>query len=261
VTVSKQNDTSATNTTVWQLFTQVAQTIRAYSVQYGLVVFLRQHLQSLQCLLSHIHALDCLQLQHMSTIHYDYQYINRHFTRLAWLTTSAYLLHTSTPGVEELSCSSIVVHDMGDHSHRGWPLTKKWEQWHICLRSWRILLSGSMVCCPWCIIGCTHLQFNSSTPVRRLSSRWISLYMPWQSSCNGGFQTYLGRTSMWLILGGLHTEMAALRTIGDILDGSGWTDALTQADIATAGTYEGDFGAVCGPNVRPHQWTSRCTCS
>jgi len=21
-----------------------------------------------------------------------------------------------------------------------------------------------------------------------------------------------------------------------------------------------DFGAVCGPNVQPHQWTSRCTC-
>jgi len=38
---------------------------------------------------------------------------------------------------------------------------------------------------------------------------------------------------------GLHTEMAALRTIGDIVDGSGWTDALTQADIATAGTCEG----------------------
>ena len=42
-----------------------------------------------------------------------------------------------------------------------------------------------------------------------------------------------------IMLGGLHTEMAALRTIGDIVDGSGWTDALTQADIATAGTCEG----------------------
>jgi len=42
-----------------------------------------------------------------------------------------------------------------------------------------------------------------------------------------------------IILGGLHTEMAALRTIGDILDGNGWTDALTQVDIASAGICEG----------------------
>jgi len=35
------------------------------------------------------------------------------------------------------------------------------------------------------------------------------------------------------------TEMAALRTIEDILDGSGWTDALTQADIASVVTCEG----------------------
>jgi len=33
--------------------------------------------------------------------------------------------------------------------------------------------------------------------------------------------------------------MATLRTIRDILDGSGWTDALTQADIASAGICEG----------------------
>ena len=28
-------------------------------------------------------------------------------------------------------------------------------------------------------------------------------------------------------------------TIGDLLDGSGWTDALTQADMASSGTSEG----------------------
>ena len=35
------------------------------------------------------------------------------------------------------------------------------------------------------------------------------------------------------------TEMAVLRTIEDIFDGSGWTDALTQADIASVVTCEG----------------------
>ena len=67
------------------------------------------------------------------------------------------------------------------------------------------------------------------------------------------FPNLFGEDKYVIILGGLHTEMVALRTIGAILDGSGWTDALTQADIASAGTCEGDFGAVCGPNVRPHQ--------
>ena len=34
---------------------------------------------------------------------------------------------------------------------------------------------------------------------------------------------------------GLHIEMAALKTIGDWLQGSGWAQALVQADIATVG--------------------------
>ena len=32
--------------------------------------------------------------------------------------------------------------------------------------------------------------------------------------------------------------MASLATIGDLLDGSGWTDAFAQAHIATPGTAE-----------------------
>ena len=37
------------------------------------------------------------------------------------------------------------------------------------------------------------------------------------------------------MLGGLHIEMAALKTIGDWLQGSGWAQAPVQADIATVG--------------------------
>ena len=47
-----------------------------------------------------------------------------------------------------------------------------------------------------------------------------------------------GEEKFVIILGGLHIEMAALTTLRDFLDGSGWTHALTQADIATAGTAE-----------------------
>ena len=40
------------------------------------------------------------------------------------------------------------------------------------------------------------------------------------------------------MLGGLHTEMALWNTLGDILQGSGWTAALTEAEVASAGTSE-----------------------
>ena len=47
-----------------------------------------------------------------------------------------------------------------------------------------------------------------------------------------------GEKKFVILLGGLHIEMASLATLGDLLDGSGWTHALAQADIATPGTAE-----------------------
>ena len=41
-----------------------------------------------------------------------------------------------------------------------------------------------------------------------------------------------------VMFGKLHIEMAALRTLGNWLQGSGWVQALAQAKIATAGTAE-----------------------
>ena len=40
------------------------------------------------------------------------------------------------------------------------------------------------------------------------------------------------------MFGGLHTEMAALKTLRTLLDGSGWTDALVEANIASSGTAD-----------------------
>lgn len=37
------------------------------------------------------------------------------------------------------------------------------------------------------------------------------------------------------MMGGLHIEMVALRVLGRWLDGSGWVDALVQAEITTQG--------------------------
>ena len=47
-----------------------------------------------------------------------------------------------------------------------------------------------------------------------------------------------GEDKFVILLGGLNLEMASLPTIGDLLDGSGWTHALAQANIATPGTAE-----------------------
>ena len=41
-----------------------------------------------------------------------------------------------------------------------------------------------------------------------------------------------------ILIGGLHIAMAAVTTLGDFLNGSGWTHALTQADLATTGKAE-----------------------
>lgn len=41
-----------------------------------------------------------------------------------------------------------------------------------------------------------------------------------------------------VMLGGLHTEMALWNTLGDLLDGSGWTTALAEAGVASAGTAD-----------------------
>jgi len=48
----------------------------------------------------------------------------------------------------------------------------------------------------------------------------------------------LGEDKFVILLGGLHTEMAALRMLGHWLNGSGWTQCLVQAGVATAGVAE-----------------------
>ena len=41
-----------------------------------------------------------------------------------------------------------------------------------------------------------------------------------------------------VMMGGLHIEMAIWTTIGDYLEASGWTTALTQAGVASSGTAD-----------------------
>jgi len=47
-----------------------------------------------------------------------------------------------------------------------------------------------------------------------------------------------GEDQFVLLLGALHIEMAAWKTLGDWLAGSGWTDALEHAGVASSGTAD-----------------------
>ena len=47
-----------------------------------------------------------------------------------------------------------------------------------------------------------------------------------------------GEEHFVIVFGGLHIEMAALKTLGNLLDGSGWTGALVRARVATTGTAD-----------------------
>ena len=59
------------------------------------------------------------------------------------------------------------------------------------------------------------------------------------------------------MFGGLHIEMTALTTLGDWLQGSGWTHALVQAEITTAGTADSFLRAAHVTRTRrAHQVTA-----
>lgn len=47
-----------------------------------------------------------------------------------------------------------------------------------------------------------------------------------------------GENKFVIVFGVLHIEMAFLKVIGDWLEGSGWTVALADANVATPGTAE-----------------------
>ena len=65
-----------------------------------------------------------------------------------------------------------------------------------------------------------------------------------------------GEDKFVIMFGGLHIEMAALKTVGDWLKGSGWVQALVQAGITTVGTADSFIHAAHVTRTRrAHQVT------
>ena len=66
-----------------------------------------------------------------------------------------------------------------------------------------------------------------------------------------------GEDKMVVMFGGVHIEMAALKTLDDWLRGSGWVQALVQAEIATPGKADSFLRAAHGTRTRrAHQITA-----
>ena len=66
-----------------------------------------------------------------------------------------------------------------------------------------------------------------------------------------------GEDKFVLMFGGLHTEMAAFSSIGNLLKGSGWTSVLTDAGVASYGTAESFLKASSVTRTRlAHQVTA-----
>ena len=60
----------------------------------------------------------------------------------------------------------------------------------------------------------------------------LAKMVQWKWPISHGEQAYV------VMLGGLHIEMALWSLLGDLLDGSGWTTALSEAEVATSGVAD-----------------------
>ncbi|KAK4304447.1 hypothetical protein Pmani_023602 [Petrolisthes manimaculis] len=66
-----------------------------------------------------------------------------------------------------------------------------------------------------------------------------------------------GEDKFVIMFGGLHIEMAALKSLGTLLQDSGWTTALTESGIATTGTADSFLSASSVTRTRQmHQVTA-----
>ena len=104
------------------------------------------------------------------------------------------------------------------------------------------------------MVRCAVEHLNAGqTPVITVDQLLFALakQIQWKWPAQYGEEHYV------ILFGGLHIEMAVLKTLGDWLHGSGWTEALTQADIVTSGTAESLLGAThVGRTRRAHQVTA-----
>lgn len=67
-----------------------------------------------------------------------------------------------------------------------------------------------------------------------------------------------GEEHFLIMMGGLHIEMTALRSIGSILQDSGWTGALAEAGVASSGTADSFLSAASVTKTRQAHQVTAC---
>jgi hypothetical protein len=70
--------------------------------------------------------------------------------------------------------------------------------------------------------------------------------------CSSDLPDEYGESKFVIMFGGLHIEMAALKALGSLLTGSGWVEAISGADLISAGSAEGLLSAC--RLTRQHQF-------
>ena len=68
-----------------------------------------------------------------------------------------------------------------------------------------------------------------------------------------------GEDKFVIMFGGLHIEMTALKSIGSMLEGSGWTGALVEADIASSGSADSFLSATNVTKTRQAHQVTACS--
>jgi hypothetical protein len=68
-----------------------------------------------------------------------------------------------------------------------------------------------------------------------------------------------GEKKYVVVLGGLHIEIAAWRALGDLLEGSGWTSAITPANVASSGTADSFLKASHVSRTRHAHQVTACS--
>eukprot|EP00745_Piridium_sociabile_P026549 TRINITY_DN4240_c0_g1_i3.p1 TRINITY_DN4240_c0_g1~~TRINITY_DN4240_c0_g1_i3.p1 ORF type:complete len:1496 (-),score=398.92 TRINITY_DN4240_c0_g1_i3:837-5324(-) len=68
-----------------------------------------------------------------------------------------------------------------------------------------------------------------------------------------------GEDNFVIMFGGLHIEMAGLKSLGTLLEGSGWTSAITEAGVASSGTAESFLTASSVTRTRQAHQITACS--
>ena len=68
-----------------------------------------------------------------------------------------------------------------------------------------------------------------------------------------------GEDKFVIMFGGLHIEMTVLKSIGSMLQDSGWTSALVEADVASSGTADSFLSATSVTKTRQAHQVTACS--